>query len=936
MSRASGPFRANAGPFEEIDRSKPFTFSWTGRQINAFEGDTIVSAALANGYPVFSRGLKYRRQRGVLSATFHDPNCVVQVGHEPNVRAAHRLAEPGMVVTAQNSFPSLKWDIGAVNQLGGRFLSAGFYYKTFMSPGALWPTYERIISKFAPGGRVAPIGTAHPHGYDHLFAHPDVLVAGGGPAGMAAAIGAARAGANVMLVEEDHVLGGHLRYGDAPAHEQLDALRAAIDSLPNITVLTNSAVTGRYDDNWVGVLQRSVPGLVERLIKARVGALVIAPGLFERPFVFKNNDLPGVMLSTAVRRLTTLYGVAPGRRAVVFTANSDGDAAAQSLAAAGVDVVAVVDARRGGQVRQALGRNRVRGVELEGGTKIDADLLVTAVGWTSSTALLNMSGGRPVWSDDAVRFLAGDDLPSDVLVTGGLSGDGTVEQIIEHGTQVGCAAADRAAGRHPSPIAPLGTDPHPALFRASTHGFVDYTEDVKSTDIIDAAAEGYDSVELVKRFTTASMGHSQGKYETINTTAALVEAVGGSVPELGTTVWRPPYAPISLGALAGRHAEPVRISPMQDWHVAHGATPLIAGQWIRPEHYGDPAGEVQAVRDAVGIIDVTPLGKLDLRGPDVSKLLNLVYVNSWNKLDVGSVRYGVMCSEDGVIMDDGVTGRLDEDHYLMSTTSSGAAAVWEWIENWLQTEHPEWRVHVTPVTTAFASINVAGPNSRELMTRLIDDVDLSNEAFPYMRVRQGTIAGVGGCFLWRIGFTGELSYEIHVPASYGLHVWEALLAAGQDLGIRPFGVEAQRILRLEKGHFIVGQDTDALTKGFSAGIDGLIKLDKPDYFSGRNELFWQTDQDRDGTRLVPILTVEPARVPPEASQIVVGSAIVGRVTSSRLSPTLNRSVCLAQVPLELAVPGTELTIVLPSGQRILARVFTEHAFIDPEGVRLRG
>ena len=934
MSGASGAHRIPAGSYEEIDRSRPFAFTWNGQTVPAYEGDTIVSALLASGYDVVSRGLKYRRLRGVLSATFHDPNCLVQVDDEPNVRAAHRLAKAGMAVSAQNVYPSLKYDVGAVNQLGKRFLSAGFYYKTFMWPAPLWPTYEKVLAKFAPGGKAAEIGS-RPGYYDHEYAHPHVLVAGAGPAGIAAALAAARAGAGVLLVEEDHRIGGHLRYGDGAAQERLARLRADVAAEPRITVLTDSAVTGRYDQNWIAVLQRSVPGVLERVIKVRAGALVVAPGLFERPLVFENNDLPGVMLSTAVRRLLTLYGVAPGSRAVVLTANADGDAAAADLSAAGVDVADIIDARRGAKLRRAVGHGHLRGVELEGGRTLDADLLVTATGWTASTALVNMSGGRPLWSETAARFFPAGDIEDTVFVAGGLAGDGTLDELIDHATAVGAAAADRSAGRQVSPTPTLGFDPHPALFLTSTPGFVDFTEDVMSKDLKLAAAEGYDSSELAKRFTTAAMGPSQGKYESVNVVASLADATGRGIDELGPTVWRPPYAPMSLGALAGRHEEPVRISPMQDWHEAHGAVPLIAGQWIRPEHYGDPAAEVRAVREAVGLIDVTPLGKLELRGPDVPQLLNLVYTNTWNKLEIGSVRYGVMCAEDGVVMDDGVTGHLGPDRYLMSTTSSGAATVWEWLENWLQTEHPGWQVTITPVTTAYASINIAGPRSRELMERVVTGVDLSNEAFPYMKVREGTIAGVANCVLWRIGFTGELSYEIHVPAGYGLHVWESLLEAGSDFGVRPFGVEAQRVLRLEKGHFIVAQDTDALTQGFSAGVDSLIKLEKPDYFSGKTELAWQAASAADDSRLVLLQTDDPRLVPPEACQIIHGTRIIGRVTSSRFSPTLGRSVALAQVPASSAEPGTTLTIVLPDRSRVRAHVYDGHAFVDPEGVRLR-
>jgi sarcosine oxidase subunit alpha len=476
-------------------------------------------------------------------------------------------------------------------------------------------------------------------------------------------------------------------------------------------------------------------------------------------------------------------------------------------------------------------------------------------------------------------------------------------------------------------------DAHPELFAGRTNGFVDFSEDVSAKDLRAAVAEGFRGAELAKRFTTATMGPLQGKLETVNTVAVVAAATGATIAETGTTTWRPPYVPVTLAALAGRAFEPVRYSPMQPWHEAHGAVPLVAGAWIRPDRYGDAAAEAANVREHVGIIDVTPIGKLDLRGPDVPRLLNLLYVNKWSKLEIGRVRYGVMCAEDGVVLDDGVTGRLGEEHYLMSTTSSGAATIWEWVENWLQTEHPDWRVHVTPVTTAYASMNVAGPQARRLIERVTKDVDLSNEAFPYMHVRTGQIAGVDDCVLWRIGFTGELSYELHVPAGYGLHVWETLLDQGADLGIGAFGVEAQRILRLEKGHFIVGQDTDGLTRGFSAGLEWAIKLDKND-FVGKPELAWQL-ADGSGPRLVGLQPVDPSVVPDEASLIVEGSHIAGRVTSSRMSPTLHRSICLAQVEARLAGPGTEVTVRLPDGRLIAATVMPQHAHVDPDGGRMR-
>ena len=945
--------RLEVQPTEVVDRSATRRFRWNGKRFSGFEGDTIASALAAAGEHVFSRSMKYHRPRGILTADYWDPNLLVQVGDDPNVRAGHRLLEAGMDVGAQNVWPSLHRDIKAANGLVSRFLTAGFYYKTFMRPQRLWPAYERVLATFAPGGKVDP---DTPHRYhDKRYSHPDVVVAGAGPAGIEAALAAAAAGARVMLVEHEHAVGGHLRYAHPePARAALSELRAAL-AASDVEVLTDSTVIGRYEDNWLGIVQRSHPIAVERLIKARAKVLVVAPGLIERPYVFAGNDRPGVITSGAARRLINLWGVKPGERAVVFTANSDGDAAAADLDRAGVEVAAVIDGRDGRRVSAAQGPSKALEAVVAGGTRIEADLLVVAAGWTAPTSLLNMAGDRPVYDPDAARFFPSDP-PGNVLATGGLAGDGSLDELRAHGAATGQLAAQRAAavahryqsrtaravavtGDEPAwaanERAPLGRDHHPELYRSDTHGMVDLSEDVGSKDLVAAAREGYDSVELAKRYTTATMGSAQGKLETVNTVAAIAEARGETIAQVGTTVWRPPYAPLTLGALAGRVFEPVRVSSIHPWHEANGVRTIQAGQWIRPDHYGDPAAEVRNVRTNVGIIDVTPLGKLDLRGPDIPKLLNLLYTNKWSKLAVGKVRYGMMCAEDGVVLDDGVTGRLGEDHYLMTTTSSGAAGVWEWVENWLQTERPDWRVHVTPVTTAYASINVAGPKSRELVSRVVDGVDLSPEAFAYMEVRTATVAGVAGCFMWRIGFTGELSFELHVPAGHGLHVWEALMEAGADLGVGPFGLEGQRIMRLEKGHFIVGQDTDGLTLAPSTGMSPLIKLDKED-FAGLPELAWAAD--RQLPLIVAIQPDDPNIVPEEAAQIVWGDTneILGRITSARMSPTLGRAICLGQVEPELAAGGTKVTVLLASGQRIGATVMDHHAHFDPAGERLRG
>ena len=947
--------RLSAQPGEVIDRSKSLSFTWNGKAMSGFEGDTIASALAANGVAVFGRSMKYHRMRGIMTADYWDPNLFLQVGDEPNVRAGSRKLQAGMVVSTQNVWPSLKFDIAAANQLVGRFLSSGFYYKTFMRPQFLWPLYQKVLRKFAPGGEIHWKTSSH-GAYDKRYAHPDVLVAGGGPAGMGAALAAADAGAQVMLVEHYTELGGHLRWGDADQRSKAAELAASCEAHPNVEVLVDSTVTGRYDHNWIAINQRSHHIAPERLVKARAGVLVVAPGLIERPYVFAGNDTPGVLLAGAVRRLVNLFGVKPGQSAVVMSANEEGDAAVTDLERAGVQVIAVLDARKGEGIVSVEGRSRVSKVTTTDGRTISADTVVTATGWTAPTSLLNMAGDRPVYNPSSARYFSSGELPTNVLATGGIEGDGSTDELEAHGRATGALAANRALRRRydrvnqtaranaptwekPAEMAdnrtPLAQDPHPECYRSSTHGMVDFSEDVSSKDLVQASKEGFDSIELMKRYTTVTMGPAQGKLETVNAAAVLADANQVAMADVGTTVWRPPYAPVSLGALAGRIHEPVRRSALQDWHEAHGAAPLLAGQWVRPDHYGDAMAEATNVRSNVGLIDVTPLGKLDLRGADVPKLLELVYVNKWQKLEVGRVRYGTMVAEDGVVSDDGVTGRLGEDHWLMTTTSSGAGAVWEMLEDWLQTYKPEWDVHVTAVTGGLTSINVAGPNSRTLLERLVEGVDLSAEAFPYFSVRTGTVAGVQNCIIWRIGFTGELSYEIHAPSGYALHVWETLLQTGDDLGCAPFGVEAQRILRLEKGHYIVGQDTDGLSKAPTAGLGGLVKLDKPDTL-GLPELKDAYDRD-DLPILVGIQTVDGAIVPEEAAQIVDGysNRIMGRITSSRMSPTLGRSICLGQVDPSLSASGSAITILLANGKRIAATVQEHHAHVDHEGARQR-
>src|SRR5215212_6537792 len=509
---------------EVIDRGREFTFTWNGEEYPAYEGDTIISALAACGERIFSRSFKYHRPRGLLTASFLDPGCMVQVDDEPNVRSAHRRVEPGMIVSPQGVWPSLEYDLKSANGAFGRFISAGFYYKTFIKPRRLWPLYRRILRRFSAGGKVSANSAS---GYfDKRYAHHDVLVAGGGPAGMAAAVAAAEAGAQVLLVEEEYELGGHLRWGNKAGLAALRGLREEVARTPGIEVMTGSVVNGRYDDNWVAVMQRNLPHVEERLVKARARTLVIAPGLIERPYVFEGNDTPGVILASAARRLINLHAVKPGEQAVVFSANESGDAAAEDLVRAGVEVARFIDARRGGDIVRVKGGKGVRSVEFADGAEIECDVLVTAVGWTAPTSLMNMAGDRPVYNERAARFFSSS-LPDDVLACGGIAGDGTLDEQLAHARATGREAARRSAktarrqragipqrvdqqevpgsGSSPVAIPELPIKDHPALFRGKTHGIVDYSEDVTSKDIIAAEKEGYDSIELVKRYTTVGM-----------------------------------------------------------------------------------------------------------------------------------------------------------------------------------------------------------------------------------------------------------------------------------------------------------------------------------------------------------------------------------------------------------------------------------------------
>ncbi|CDY75049.1 Sarcosine oxidase alpha subunit [Caballeronia glathei] len=984
-----------------INRAIALTFTFNGRTYQGYQGDTLASALLANGLHFVARSWKYHRPRGIVTAGVEEPNAVVQLETGaytvPNARATEVELYQGLVATSVNAKPNIENDRMAINQKFARFIPAGFYYKTFMWPRKFWPKYEEVIRD------AAGLGKAPEHldadRYDKCFAHCDVLVVGGGPSGLAAAHAAGLSGARVILVDDQPELGGSLlscraEIDGKPALQWVQKIEAELRKMPEVKILTRSNAFGYQDHNLVTVTQKLTDhlpvsmrkGTRELMWKVRAKRVILATGAHERPIVFGNNDLPGVMLASAVSTYLHRYAVLPGRNAVVFTNNDDGYQCALDLKASGAQVT-VVDprvseskgtlpalARRhgvkvlsGAVVTAARGKLRVASVEVSAYSngqvgarqgELNCDLLAMSGGWSPVLHLFAQSGGKAHWHDEKACFVPGKAMQAEASV-GACAGEFTLARGIRFAVDAGVEAA-RAAGyivARPNPVqvAELTEAPLQPLWlvggrELATRGpkqFIDFQNDVSAADIFLAAREGFESVEHVKRYTAMGFGTDQGKLGNINGMAILAQALGKTIPETGTTTFRPNYTPVTFGTFAGRELgeflDPVRKTAVHEWHVENGAAFEDVGNWKRPWHYpkaGEDmhaavARESLAVRRSVGILDASTLGKIDIQGPDSAKLLNWVYTNPWSKLEVGKCRYGLMLDENGMIFDDGVTVRLADQHYMMTTTTGGAARVLTWLERWLQTEWPDMRVRLASVTDHWATFAVVGPNSRKVLQKVCHDIDFANAAFPFMSYREGTVAGAASRVM-RISFSGELAYEVNVPANVGRAVWEALMAAGAEFDITPYGTETMHVLRAEKGYIIVGQDTDGSMTPYDLGMGGLVAKSKD--FLGKRSLT-RSDTSKAGRKqFVGLLSDDPSLVIPEGSQIVAGpfqgdtAPMLGHVTSSYYSPILKRSIALAVVKGGLDKIGASVTIPLAGGRQVAAKI-TSSVFYDSEGAR---
>ncbi|MEW9805139.1 sarcosine oxidase subunit alpha family protein [Mesorhizobium sp. ZMM04-5] len=989
------PRRATSGGL--IDRSRSVRFSFDGQDFAGHPGDTLASALLANGVSLFGRSFKYHRPRGVLGAGVDEPNALVTVlrgeAREPNVQATMLEIHDGLKVVSQNRFPSLGFDVGALNQLGGKLLGAGFYYKTFMGPvfGPLkgtrfWMFCEHFIRRAAGLGKagVAP----DPSRYERMNAFCDVLVVGSGPAGLIAARAASQNGARVILAEQDARLGGSANWSGAsidaqPSTEWAAGMVRELSAMPNVTLLPRTTVWGYYDGNTMAALERVAdhkakarPGEPrQRHWTIRAGRVVLATGALERPLVFPGNDRPGVMLASAAERYAGEYGVLPGDKVAVFTNNDAAYRSALALREAGCRVVAIIDPREtiseqaralavrtgaeiltGRAVTGTEGGKTISGVRMQvfdaasgavsGDPRtIEADCLLMSGGWSPVINLASQAGAKAEWSERLQAFLPPKDA-SGWVGAGAFNGAFTLAEALAEGL----AAGGKSGSETPDvagdelEVAPA----HVLEIEAAGKAFVDFQHDVTADDVRLAHREGFQSVEHLKRYTTLGMATDQGKTSNVSGLAIMANALGRQIPEVGTTRFRPPFAPVTIGALAAeRYGEirPERVTPMHDWHLARGATMYSAGLWHRTMIYGLPGEtveqayvrEAKTTRETAGIADVSTLGKIMVQGSDAANFLDRVYTNMFSTLPVGKARYGLMLREDGLVLDDGTTWRLGEQDFLMTTTTANAGKVMQHLEYMLDVVWPDLKVQLTSVTDQWAGASIAGPRARDILAACVTGTEVDNETLPFMGIVYGDIAGAP-VMICRLSFSGELAYEVYSGAGHGTHVWEALIAGGKPYGLVPYGLEALGTMRIEKGH-VTGAEIDGRVTARDLHLDWMLSKKKP--FVGSMMMDREGLVAPDRLQLVGIVSLDNrplnggAHIVEELDRDNPHGSI-GHMTAACYSPVFGRHIGLALVKGGKDRRGTRAFISDPLRKRFGPVEIVSHHFYDPEGKRMHG
>ena len=972
----------------QIDRAKTLSFRFDGASYQGHQGDTLASALLANGVCLMGRSFKYHRPRGPISAGSEEPNAIVELRNgarrEPNTRATVAELYDGLEAASQNRWPSLKFDAMGVNDLLSPFFAAGFYYKTFMWPKAFWEKlYEPIIRRAAGLGRLSM--EPDPDVYDKGFLHCDVLVIGAGPAGLAAALTAGRSGARVILADEDFRMGGRLNaesfsLGDQSGADWAAGVVAELASLPNVRLMTRTAVIGTYDHGIYSALERVADHLPQpakgqpRQILWRIYSkrAILCAGATERPIAFENNDRPGIMLAGAMRAYANRWAATPGKNVVVFTNNDDGVRTAADLIAKGVSVAALVDSRvnaaafagaehiRGAEVFDSRGRLGVHSVTVrtsDGNTRtLPCDAVAVSGGWNPNVHLTCHHRNRPAWNHDLSAFVPGPDMPSDLLVAGAANGAlSTFGALTTGAAQANRALADlgikaSAVDLPQAEDAPVNVAPLWYVHGTKGRAWVDQQNDVTVKDIKLAHQENFTSVEHMKRYTTLGMATDQGKTSNVTGLAVMAELTGKSIPQTGTTIYRPPYTPVPIAAYAGRSAgkdfRPTRLTPSHKWAAEQGAIFVEVGMWLRAQwlprngetHWRQSVDrEVLATRKSVGICDVTTLGKIDVQGTDAAEFLNRIYANPFGKLAVGKVRYGLMLREDGIAMDDGTTARLAEDHFVTTTTTANAVGVYRHMEFCRQCLWPDLDVQIISTTEAWAQFSVAGPNARKLLEKIVDQ-DMSNDALPYMGCAEITVCGGLRARIFRISFSGELAYEIAVPTRYGDGLVRAMMEAGREFDAVVYGTEALGVMRIEKGH-AAGNELNGTTSALNLGMGGMV--------SKKKDSIGSTLSEREGMNRPDALELVGFKPVDKANPLAAGSHFInkdteanaandqGYMTSVAYSPHLECSVALGFLKNGGARKGEILRAVNPlKNSEVMVEVVSPH-FIDPEGERLR-